>query len=148
MIEGVIITKKKQISDERGKVMHMMRNDDPAFKKFGEIYFSCVYPKKIKSWHLHKKMTLNYVPVLGKIKLVLFDDRKKSKTCGKIQEIFLSTENYFLVTIPPLIWNGFKSTENKTAVIANCSDIPHDPNEIVRKSYNDPYFPYSWDKSE
>ena len=144
MIEGVIITKKKQISDERGKVMHMMRNDDPAFKKFGEIYFSCVYPKKIKSWHLHKKMTLNYVPVLGKIKLVLFDDRKKSKTCGKIQEIFLSTENYFLVTIPPLIWNGFKSANNKLAVLANCSNIPHDPKEIKRLPHNDKTIGYDW----
>ncbi|MAJ90495.1 MAG: dTDP-4-dehydrorhamnose 3,5-epimerase, partial [Flavobacteriales bacterium] len=27
MIDGVKITKLKQIFDERGKVMHMMRND-------------------------------------------------------------------------------------------------------------------------
>ena len=38
MIEGVKITPLKQFFDERGKVMHMMRNNSPEFKKFGEIY--------------------------------------------------------------------------------------------------------------
>ena len=28
MIEGVKIIPKKQIIDERGKIMHMLRNDD------------------------------------------------------------------------------------------------------------------------
>lgn len=144
MIADVIITKKKQIIDERGKIKHMMRNDDSLFKKFGEIYFSEVFPNKIKAWHLHKKMTLNYVVVSGNVKIVLFDDRKESKTFGKIQEIFLSNENYCLVTVPPLIWNGFESTDNKSAIIANCSDIPHDPNEIIRKRFDDPMFPYDW----
>ena len=45
MIEGVKITKLKQIVDERGKVMHMLRNDSEAFQSFGEIYFSLIYNK-------------------------------------------------------------------------------------------------------
>ena len=44
MIDSVEIAPLKQICDERGKVMHMLRSDDPVFKSFGEIYFSCVYP--------------------------------------------------------------------------------------------------------
>ncbi len=144
MIDGVIITKRKQIIDERGKIMHMLRNDEKIFKSFGEIYFSCIFPGKIKAWHLHKKMTLNYVVVKGKIKLVLFDDRKKSNSYGKIQEIVLSNDNYSLITVPPLIWNGFISLDDKTSIIANCSDIPHEHDEILRKSYNDKYIPYSW----
>ena len=40
MIDGVIITPLKQIEDERGKVMHMLREDSKVFKRFGEIYFS------------------------------------------------------------------------------------------------------------
>ena len=107
MIEGVKIIPKKQIIDERGKIMHMMRNDDPNFTKFGEIYFSYSHPNTVKAWHLHKKMTVNYVCVVGKIKLVLFDDRPESSTKGKLQEIFLTTENYSLVSVPPKVWNGF-----------------------------------------
>ena len=60
MIEGVILTPLRQIPDERGKVMHMLKVGDPAFQQFGEIYFSCTYPGAIKGWHLHKIMTLNY----------------------------------------------------------------------------------------
>ena len=40
MIDGVKIIPKKQIIDERGKIMHMIRNDDEHFTKFGEVYFS------------------------------------------------------------------------------------------------------------
>ena len=144
MIEGILITKRDQISDDRGKIMHMMRNDDKIFNKFGEIYFSCIYPNKIKAWHMHKKMTLNYALVYGKIKLVLYDDRKSSSTYKKTQEIVLSKENYCLVTVPPLIWNGFKSLSSENSILANCSDIPHDPNEIERKSYDDLNIPYHW----
>lgn len=144
MIEGVKIIPKKQIIDERGKIMHMMRNDDPNFTKFGEIYFSYSHPNTVKAWHLHKRMTVNYVCVIGKIKLVLFDDRPESSTKGELQEIFLTTENYSLVTVPARVWNGFKSVENKFSIIANCSDIPHDTEEMARKPFDDPYFNYNW----
>ena len=143
-IEGESITKKNVISDSRGKILHMLRNDDKNFVKFGEIYFSYVFANQIKAWHIHKKMTLNYVAAFGKIKLVLYDDRKESVTYGKIQEIFLSNENHVLVTIPPLIWNGFTSANKDLAVLANCSDIPHDKSEISRLEFDDPKFPYKW----
>ena len=144
IIEGVKIIKKKEIVDDRGKILHMLRVDDDNFTKFGEIYFSTVNPNKIKAWHIHKLMTLNYVAVYGSIKLVLYDDRKESKTQGKLQEIILSNENHFLVSIPPKVWNGFCSSNNKLAILANCSNIPHDKEEIVRLPFNDPKFPYNW----
>ena len=143
-ISGVTILKKKVISDKRGKILHMLRKDDKNFSKFGEIYFSYVFGNQVKAWHIHKKMTLNYVAAFGKIKLVLYDDRKKSRTKGFFQEIILSNKNHFLVSIPPNIWNGFRSADGKIAVLANCSDIPHDPEEIKRKPYNDKSIDYNW----
>ena len=59
MIEGVEIVSLRQIVDERGKVMHMLKSTDPHFEKFGEIYFSCSWPGTIKAWHKHDTMTLN-----------------------------------------------------------------------------------------
>ena len=144
MIEGVEITNLKKIDDDRGSVLTMLRSDSQIFKSFGEIYFSTIFNKSIKAWHLHKRMTVNYVCVIGKIKLVLFDDRPESSTKGELQEIFLTTENYSLVTVPPRVWNGFKSVENKFSIIANCSDIPHEAEEMSRKPFDDPYFNYNW----
>lgn len=144
MIEGVVLTPLRQIFDERGKVMHMLREDSPVFTRFGEIYFSCVHPGAVKAWHLHKHMTLNYAVVFGEIKCVLFDSRPGSSTHGQIQELFLSPENYQLLTVPPLIWNGFKAIGDKSAIVANCATLPHDPAEIERKAPTDAGIPYDW----
>jgi len=144
MIEGVLIIPLKQISDERGKVMHMLRCDDPHFKKFGEIYFSVVYPGMIKGWHIHKKMTLNYAVVSGMVKLVLYDQREKSPTKGELTELFIGEDNYVLVQIPPGIVNGFKGLGEKPAIVANCATEPHDPDEIIRIDPFSKGIPYNW----
>lgn len=145
MIDGVLVHPLRQITDERGKVMHMMRCDDPHFEQFGEIYFSVVYPNVIKGWHLHKEMTLNYAVVSGMIKLVLYDDRANSPTKGELQELFIGESNYCLVRIPPGIWNGFKGIGVTPAIVANCSTIPHYPDEIVRLDPFDNSIPYTWE---
>ena len=103
MIEGVIITKLKKIDDDRGSVITMLRSDVEVFKSFGEIYFSTIFNNSIKAWHLHKKAILNYACINGKVKLVLFDDRKDSKTLGCYNEYILAPTDYFLITIPPYI---------------------------------------------
>lgn len=145
MINGVIIKQLKKISDERGSIMHMLKNTDPEFEKFGEIYFSTVYPGAIKAWHLHKIMTLNYAVVRGNIKLVLYDQRHNSGTKGEIQEIFMGDKNYYLVRVPAGVVNGFKGIGLEEAIVANCATLPHDSDEIVRI---DPFakdIPYNWE---
>lgn len=144
MIKGVFVKPLKQIPDERGKIMHMLRADDPYFTQFGEIYFSVVYPGVIKGWHLHKKMTLNYAVVSGMIKLVLYDAREESPTKSELQELFIGEDNYVLVQIPPGIYNGFKGIGDRPAIVANCSDIPHDGEEILRMDPFSNDIPYDW----
>ena len=145
MIDGVIINPLKQIIDERGKVMHMLREDSEGFSGFGEIYFSTVHPGAIKGWHMHKNMTLNYAVPYGNIKVVLYDDRQESLTKGEVMEIFLGPDNYCRVTVPPMVWNGFKGIGTATAIVANCASIAHDPDEIDRRDPFDPSIPYDWD---
>ena len=144
MIRGVQIRPLAQIADERGKIMHMLRSDAPWFEKFGEIYFSVVYPGVIKGWHLHKRMTLNYAVITGMVKLVLFDNRDDSPTRGQVQEIFAGEDHYDLITIPPHVWNGFKGVGTKPAIVANCATEPHDPEEIVRMDPFSGEVPYDW----
>ncbi|KGF73218.1 dTDP-4-dehydrorhamnose 3,5-epimerase [Neosynechococcus sphagnicola sy1] len=144
MIEGVQSHPLRRIPDERGTIFHMLRMDDPHFQQFGEIYFSKVYPGVIKGWHLHKRMTLNYAVICGMVKLVLYDDRPDSETKGVVQELFLGPDQYQLVTIPPLIWNGFKGIGVEPAMVANCATLPHEATEIERKDPFDPSIPYDW----
>ncbi len=122
----------------------MLRRDWDVFEAFGEIYFSCVFPGAIKAWHIHKKMTLNYAVPYGEIRFVLYDDRPDSPTRGEVQEMVLGPDTYSLVTVPPMIWNGFKGTGTETSIVANCATIPHDPDEIVRRDPMDSFIPYDW----
>lgn len=145
MIDGVLVHPLRQIADERGKIMHMLREDDPHFERFGEIYFSVVYPGVIKGWHIHRVMALNYAIVSGTIKLALYDERPQSPTRGELMELFPGESNYVLVHIPPGVWNGFKGVGVAPAIVANCSSHPHDPNEIERLDPFTDRIPYKWD---
>ena len=143
-IHDVLVTPLRRIPDERGAVLHMLREDSPAFERFGEIYFSIVYPGVVKGWHVHRRMTLNYAVPIGMVKLVCYDDRADSPTRGAVQELHVGELDYALVTIPPLVWNGFKGEGERAALVANCATIPHDPDEIDRV---DPFandIPYDW----
>ena len=144
MIAGVELHPLRRIPDERGRIMHMLRADAPHFRGFGEIYFSVVREGAIKAWHIHTKMWLNYACVSGMIKFVLHDDREDSPTKGETQEIFLGNDNYQLVVVPPLVWNGFKGISPGEAIVANCASIPHDPTEIARLDPFSPKIPYDW----
>lgn len=146
MIDGVSIKPLRQVLDERGKVMHMLRSDDPGFEAFGEIYFSVVYPGAIKGWHLHSRMTLNYAVPSGSIKLVLYDDRAGSPTRGELMELFTGPDNYCLIRIPPRVWNGFKGIGTTPAIVANCSTIPHQQDEIERMDPHSSSIPYRWER--
>ncbi len=145
MIDGVNIVLLRQIVDERGKIMHMLKSTDPHFKKFGEIYFSCAWPGVVKAWHVHRTMTVNNAVIAGRAKLVMYDLRRHSPTYGELQEVFFGEDNYVLVQIPPGIANGYKAYGNQMVIMANCATEPHDPEEMDRIDPFDNSIPYSWD---
>jgi dTDP-4-dehydrorhamnose 3,5-epimerase len=126
MIDGVKIIPLRQIVDERGKIMHMLKATDPHFIRFGEIYFSCAWPGTIKAW------------------LVMYDLREKSPTRGELQEVFFGEDNYCLVQMPPGIANGYKAFGDKMVILANCATEPHDPDELIRIDPFTSEIPYDW----
>jgi len=145
VVEGAKIIALRRIPDERGTVFHMLKRTDPHFIQFGEIYFSTVCPGVVKGWHKHRDMTLNYACVFGRVKLVLYDDRKRSPTKGTLNEIFLGPDNYSLVVVPPEVWNGFKGMSEPFAIVANCCTHPHDPSLSTRLDPFSNKIPYRWE---
>lgn len=144
-IQGVLVVPRKKLFDDRGGIFHMLRNDDPEFQKFGEIYFSKIHPGVIKAWHHHSMMTLNYLVVSGSIQLGLWDGRKGSPTHGQSQTVYLDEQNSQLAIVPPGVWNGFKGLGAVSSIVANCATEPHTAEEITRKPHADPMFGYSWE---
>jgi dTDP-4-dehydrorhamnose 3,5-epimerase len=148
MIEDVVISERRQFVDERGKIMHFLRKDDPEFLQFGEIYFSWINPGAVKGWHNHREMTLFYVCPYGQIKVVLYDDRAESTTRGELMEVFLGPDCYRLLRIPPGVWNGFKGIAVHPSLVCDCATIPHDPAEIERADPHSGKIPYDWRRKD
>lgn len=144
MISGVIIQPLKQIEDERGKVMHMLRKDSDNFMGFGEVYFSVIYKDKVKAWKRHFKMTQHFAVPVGKVRLVIYDGRSDSPTFKEVQKIELGEDNYNLVRIPPKLWYGFQGLSDNPGLMVNCADIPHDPQEAENLEPSSKMIPYSW----
>jgi dTDP-4-dehydrorhamnose 3,5-epimerase len=141
MIEGVIITPLDIINTPGGDVMHAMKGSSVGFSEFGEAYFSQVGSGAVKAWKRHKKMVLNIVVPVGKIRFVLFDDRDASYQ--KFQEVILSKNNYCRLTVPPMIWMGFQGLDIDTSLLLNIASIEHSTQESDRRTVDSIKFEWS-----
>ena len=145
MINGVIITKLRSISDERGSVLHMLRSDALEFNSFGECYFSEILPGSIKAWKRHRLQTQNIAVPVGRIRLVIYDEREFSPSRGKLRVLELGRPDAYLrLQIPPGLWYGFSCIGKTAALLANCTDLPHDPLESEVCPVDHPAIPYKW----
>jgi dTDP-4-dehydrorhamnose 3,5-epimerase len=147
LIEGVKYKTLKVISDERGRLMEMLRNDDKDFfTKFGQLYATTAYPGVVKAWHYHKKQTDNFVVIKGMIKVVLYDPRKRSPTHGQINEFFMGEHNFSILQIPPFVFHGFKGIGTEEAILISCPTEVYDyknPDEF-RIPPHSKKVPYNW----
>lgn len=150
MIQGVKIKKLKVIPDERGRLMEMLRCDDDFFTKFGQAYMTVAYPGVVKGWHYHKIQADNMTIVKGMMKVVLYDDRKNSKTYKEVNEFFVGEHNPALIHIPAGVMHGFKCISEAEAI---CINIPTEPYNYEKPDeYRvDPHskeIPYDWTRKD
>jgi len=145
LIDGVSLVELRQISDERGAVLHMLRADAPEFTRFGECYFSEVLPGAVKGWKRHHLHTHNVAVPVGRLRMVLYDGREVAATRGQLQIVELGRpDSYLRMRIPPGIWYAFGCIGSAPALLVNCSDLPHDPSESETRKLDDPEIPYVW----
>ena len=148
MIKGVSVKKLKIISDDRGRLMEILRSDDKVFKKFGQVYMTTAYPGVVKAWHWHARQNDNFACVHGKIRLALYDARKNSPTYKEVNEFILSTDDPILVTIPKMVYHGFKGIADCESIIINIPTLPYDykkPDEQRFDAYDND-IKYDWRK--
>lgn len=93
-------------------------------------------------------MTQHFAVPVGKIRLVLYDNRENASSFGKLEVLEIGDDNYCLVRIPPLIWYGFKGISLVPALIANCTDMPHDPDEVERLDILNKKISYDWNRND
>lgn len=150
LIDGVTIRSLRLIPDERGRLMEILRADDPEFSKFGQVYMTTAYPGVVKAWHSHKLQDDNMTALSGMVKIVLYDDRADSPTKGELNEFFIGDHDRILLHIPKYVWHGFKCISNHEAMIINivteCYNYEK-PDEF-RKPPHDSDIPYDWARKD
>ncbi|MEK7476890.1 MAG: dTDP-4-dehydrorhamnose 3,5-epimerase family protein [Candidatus Coatesbacteria bacterium] len=150
LIQGVVVKPLRVMADERGRLMEILRRDDPFFRTFGQVYLTCCYPGVVKAWHLHRKQTDHFCVVRGMAKVVLYDGRKGSPTRRAINEFFIGELNPQLVVIPRLVMHGFKAIGTGEVYLLNV------PSELYNHREPDEHrlpahtkkIPYDWTRRD
>ncbi len=156
MIDGVKIKELKVFKDkpdldqeiDPGIFMEVLRDDDGLLSHFGQSNFTIAESGTIKAFHWHKSQDDLWFLASGKAAIVLYDQRKNSKTFGETQIIYGGTGDYKLVLIPVGVVHGYKVLSKESCLL-----FYH-----VTKAYNrenpdeervDPYdktINFDWDK--
>ncbi|SVB36997.1 uncharacterized protein METZ01_LOCUS189851, partial [marine metagenome] len=80
-----------------------------------------------------------------RIKMVIYDDREGAETRGQVQVLEMGRPDaYYRLRVPPGLWYGFQCISEVPALLVNCANIPHDPEEVEQRSMNDPGIPFEW----
>lgn len=129
------ITKEnlKIINADEGSVLHFIKSSDRGYIGFGEVYFSTVKKNSIKAWKMHREMTLNLVVPVGSVHFKFLDARPGSREYMKEQDFILDQDPYIRLTVPPMIWFGFKGLSDGLNLLSNQANIIHNPEEVDRK---------------
>ena len=150
-IEGVMTKQLRVIPDERGRLMEMLRSDDPFFRKFGQAYISTTYPGVVKAWHYHKLQDDYFCCVAGMIKLVIFDNRPDSPTYREINELCIGEHNPLLVVVPKLCYHGWKNIGERESLVVNLPTEVYNyaqPDEYRLDPHQNDVFPYDWTRKD
>jgi len=151
LIEGVKVKKLRVIPDERGRLMEVLRSDDPEFfRQFGQAYITTAYPGAVKAWHYHKKQWDTFACIHGMMKIVLYDGREGSPTHGLVNEFFAGVHNPILIQVPPLVMHGFKCISEQEAIVLNLPTevyLYDEPDEF-RVPPDSPEIPYNWTRKD
>lgn len=150
MIDGILEKSLKVFPDERGRVMEILRNNDPVFKGFGQTYMSTTIPGVVKGWHYHQKQWDHICCIGGMIKLVAYDEREDSKTKGELNQFILGIHAPKVILIPPFVWHGWKCVSIEESVVINTvTEVfnPEKPDEC-RLDPHDNHIPYKWERKD
>jgi dTDP-4-dehydrorhamnose 3,5-epimerase-like enzyme len=124
-IEGVRLLPRKVAVDPRGKVLRMIRTDDPDYRPLQELYYSVVNPGVTKGWKLHTEATGSLAVPAGRLRFVMKDMRETSPTFGALESVVLgdTEEEYRLLVIPPGVAYAWQNLAETPSVVANATDV-------------------------
>ena len=114
-------------TDDRGTVAEMFDtrwNWHPDPIEF--VYYFSIRPGVAKGWGLHQRHEDRYFLLRGELKLVLYDVRPESPTCGQLSELYLTESRPRLINIPAFVWHADVNIGDREALVVNFPTIQYD----------------------
>jgi len=145
IINGVKIINLKTHKDNRGYFREIFKfSEEFNDLTVGQLSHSFVNETVVKCWHGHVYQSQwNYV-ISGKIKVVLFDDRKESITYKRTIDFLVGDISkpvaYFF---PPGVLHGYKCIEGPMQIIYVTTGV-YDIDEEIRKDNCELAVNYNW----
>ena len=137
-LDEIQVTELRRISTPGGDVMHAIKRTDPQYMGFGEAYFSWIEAGAVKAWKCHQHTSLNLVVPLGNVRFVFHQEGSESAFRAEV----IGEARYARLTVPPRVWFGFQGLGEPRSLLMNVADLPHDSNEVLRKSAEE--IQYDW----
>jgi dTDP-4-dehydrorhamnose 3,5-epimerase len=148
VIQGVIIRRLAPQEDDRGEVCEVF---NPAWgvhpMPLVYVYQATIAPKKVKGWVVHRKQDDRLFISMGKLRIVLYDDRSESPTYRMLNVHTISERNRALIVIPQGVFHAVQNVGEKEAVFINMPTRPYnhaDPDKFRLPLKND-LIPFDFD---
>ncbi|HMF91679.1 MAG TPA: dTDP-4-dehydrorhamnose 3,5-epimerase family protein [Candidatus Angelobacter sp.] len=110
-----------------------------------QISATLTYPGTIKAIHYHYHQTDLWMPIAGMLQVFLYDMRRKSRTFGLINTLYIGLLRPWELLIPPGVGHGYKVLGPQPAQLVYVTDRYYNPEDEGRIAYDHPDIGYDWE---
>jgi len=123
LIDGVALFEMKNVLGQHGHLTEIYRSDWKLDDAGVEQVFQTVFEAGgVSAWHAHELTRDRLFVSVGTMRIVLYDARPDSPSCGRVNELRLGAPRPGLVSIPPKVWHGVENLSSERAVLLNLVD--------------------------
>jgi dTDP-4-dehydrorhamnose 3,5-epimerase len=147
-IDGATVHPGLSIPYERGVLTEMLRPEwDTSGQPVLHVHQVRMFGGVVSAWHMHRETTDRLFVNLGYMKVVLYDDRKGSRTRGQVNELFAGDARPSLIVIPAGVWHGIQNLGTTDGLYLNFASHPYnyESPDHYRLPHSTREIPYRWD---
>jgi dTDP-4-dehydrorhamnose 3,5-epimerase len=144
-IEGVEVRRARVHADERGTLCEIFDprwgfTDDPLVY----VYLATLRPGQVRGWVVHRLQNDRLFAYQGVLRIVLYDARTESASCGRLNVFHLGDHDRALVSIPAGVFHAVQNVGSEEGAFVNLPSEPynHEDPDKYRLPLDNDVIPY------